>query len=245
MHNILSYIYIFWNSKYLCMIYLGCYNLLMNQSLKNSILYVVTFILIFYMYTFFKNNREINNPIKIVAFGDSLTEGFGVPGEDSYPSQLERMLIGNKVKDVKVLNFGVSGDTTLDALNRVQAVIDEKPNIVILTIGANDGLRRQDLKQMKSNMSAIISKLKENNIIVILSFIKSSIFINGKYGEDFENVYVELQEEYNLLSIKNFLAGIYMNQSRVLPDGLHPNKNGYEIIARDNVLPIVMKVITR
>ena len=219
-----------------------CYNLPMSQTIKNIVLVVVILILIIFIFMSLNKENTIDKPIKIIAYGDSLTEGFGLSKEYSYPSILEKSLVEKGYKNIKVLNYGISGDTTENALNRIQPVLDEKPDIVILTIGANDMLRRQDLGQMKDNIRKIMSKLKENNTEVILSYMKAP-FITGKYGKEFEGVYFVLQSEFKSHHINSFMDGVWGESEYLLLDQLHPNKEGYEIIVKENVLPVLLDVL--
>ena len=178
----------------------------------------------------------------IVTFGDSLTEGLGVSRDEAYPAQLEQAL-KEKEYNIKVYNSGLSGETTSGALARVDWVLKLNPDIVILGIGANDAMRGIDLDLTDENIRKIIKKLKENNVKIILS--GQIIFQNlgTDYMNKFENIYPKIAQDENLIFIPNFLEGVATNQSLNNNDQIHPNKQGYEIIVRDNVLPKVLEAL--
>ncbi len=186
-------------------------------------------------------NTSFNQTI-IVAFGDSLTEGYGIPREDAYPNQLENELT-NLGYNVKVYNSGYSGETTTGALNRVDWVLSLNPDIVILTTGANDAIRGIDLSITKQNIQDIISKFKEKNVTIILSGMKIYENLGQKYIQEFEDIYPSLAQENDLAFIELFLAGVEANPELNIEDQIHPNKEGYEIIVEKNILPVLIPIL--
>lgn len=184
------------------------------------------------------------NQINIVAFGDSLTEGLGVEREDAYPSQLE-MRLAELGYDVRVFNSGYSGETTTGALNRVDWVLSLNPDLVIITTGANDAMRGIDLSITKNNIGNIIEKFQSNNVTVILSGMKIFENLGEEYITEFENIYPTLAEEYNVSFIPLFLEGVEANSSLNNDDQIHPNKEGYNIIVENNILPVLIPVLDR
>ncbi len=167
---------------------------------------------------------------KIVAFGDSLTAGLGVPIERAYPAQLQKRLEAEGYR-YQVVNAGVSGDTTAGGLRRVGWVLNSRPNIVILELGANDGLRGLNLDQTRQNLEAIIQRLTQAGVRVVLAGMK----LPPNYGEDytagFERVYTGLARQYRLPFIPFLLDGVAAKPSLNQADGIHPTEEGYHIVA--------------
>ncbi len=166
---------------------------------------------------------------RIVAFGDSLTAGFGVSGEDAYPAQLQRRL-DELDHRYRVINAGASGDTTAGGLRRVTWVLAGKPDIVILELGANDGLRGLSLEQTKSNLGSIIQQLQQAGITVILAGMKLPPNYGQDYTKGFEAIYPALAKQYRLPLIPFFLEGVAASSALNQADGIHPTKAGYRII---------------
>lgn len=166
---------------------------------------------------------------RIVAFGDSLTAGFGVSGEDAYPAQLQRRLDGLDHR-YRVINAGVSGDTTAGGLRRVTWVLAGKPDVVILELGANDGLRGLSLEQTKSNLGSIIQQLQQAGVTVILAGMKLPPNYGHDYTKGFEAIYPALAKQYRLPFIPFFLEGVAASPELNQADGIHPTKAGYRII---------------
>ncbi|OQW36792.1 MAG: arylesterase [Nitrospira sp. SG-bin1] len=178
---------------------------------------------------------------RIVAFGDSLTAGLGVQSDESYPAQLQHRLDGLGY-NYRVINAGVSGDTTAGGLRRVPWILNNKPELVILELGANDGLRGLPVDQTRSNLRQIIQQLQESGTTVVLAGMK----LPPNYGEDytasFEAMYRMLAEEYRLPLIPFFLEGVGGSSSLNQADGIHPTREGYEIIVKQ-VLKVLMPVL--
>jgi len=178
---------------------------------------------------------------KIVAFGDSLTAGFGLSGGDAYPAQLQRRLdeLGHQYR---VINAGVSGDTTAGALRRVPWVLAGKPEVVILEFGANDGLRGLSLEQTKNNLSLIIQQLQQARVTVMLAGMKLPPNYGQDYTKGFEAIYPALAKQYGLLFIPFFLEGVAGSPALNQADGIHPTKAGYRIIV-EQVLKVLRPVL--
>lgn len=176
-----------------------------------------------------------------MAFGDSLTAGFGVSGDDAYPAQLQRRLdeLGHRYR---VINAGVSGDTTAGGLRRVTWVLAGKPEVVILELGGNDGLRGLSLDQTKNNLSLIIQQLQQARVIVILAGMKLPPNYGQDYTKSFEGIYPALAKQYDLLLIPFFLEGVAGLPALNQADGIHPTKAGYQIIV-EQVLKVLGPVI--
>lgn len=180
---------------------------------------------------------------KIIAFGDSLTEGYGLPSTDSYPAILERKLHADGY-EWSVSNKGISGELTFGGLSRTDEIIKEKPDIVILELGANDSFRSVDPKQIKDNLKQIIDKLQEQDIVVIIAGMRMMLQNGPQYAVQFAQIYRDLAAEKNIILIPDFLKGVQGDQRLNISDGIHPNKEGYQIIV-DNIYPEVIKAMKR
>ena len=178
---------------------------------------------------------------RIVAFGDSLTAGFGVQADESYPAQLQRHL-DNLGYHYRVINAGMSGDTTAGGLRRVPWILNNKPELVILELGANDGLRGLPVDQTKNNLRRIIRQLQEAGTTVVLAGMKLPPNYGQDYTASFEAMYHMLAKEYRLALIPFFLEGVGGSSSLNQADGIHPTKEGYEVIV-GQVLKILRPVL--
>lgn len=180
---------------------------------------------------------------RIVAFGDSLTSGLGVQTGESYPAQLQRRLDDLKYS-YRVINAGVSGDTTAGGLRRVPWILNNKPELVILELGANDGLRGLDVDQTKNNLRQIVERLRAAGTTVVLAGMKLPPNYGRDYTTRFEAIYPALAQEYRLPLIPFFLEGVGGASSLNQADGIHPTKEGYEIIV-GQVLKVLKPVLRK
>jgi acyl-CoA thioesterase I len=178
---------------------------------------------------------------RIVAFGDSLTAGLGVAGEEAYPARLQRRLEDEGLH-YRVINAGVSGDTTAGGLRRVDWVLKSRPQIVILELGANDGLRGLNLQQTKSNLEGIIQRCQEASVKVVLAGMKLPPNYGTDYTKAFEAIYPELAKRYRLTLMPFFLDGVAGSTSLNQADGIHPTGEGYRLIA-EKVLQTVKPLL--
>lgn len=180
----------------------------------------------------------------ILALGDSLTEGLGVDKKDNYPSQLESFLFENGYK-YKVINSGISGETSTGLSERIDWVISQKPDIIILTTGANDAMRGIDLDITRTNLEKIISKIRDEDIKLIFSGMQIYENLGEKYVNEFKNMYLEIAKKYDLPFISFFLDGVAGIQSLNNLDQIHPNKDGYKKIVEENIWPVLKNVISK
>src|SRR5215468_3986808 len=173
----------------------------------------------------------------ILAFGDSLTAGYGVPHESSYPDQLQRKLdsLGYKYR---LVNMGISGDTTSGGRARMQAALSAMPSIVILELGANDGLRGMPVAAMQANLEQMITEFQKARAKVVLAGMTLPRNYGAAYVSSFEEVFRGLAKKYKLPLIPFFLEGVAGNPKYTLPDFLHPNAEGYTLVT-----DIVMKTL--
>lgn len=177
----------------------------------------------------------------IVAVGDSLTAGYGVKEEDAYPAQLEKKLRAAGYR-WRVINAGISGETSSGALSRINWVLKLKPDIVILETGANDGLRGIDPKVMKENISATVRILKKNNVKVVLAGMRMLTNMGQDYTKAFYSVYTEIARKEGLILIPFFLAGVAGDPVLNQADGIHPFAGGYRIVT-ETVYPYLLQAI--
>ena len=167
----------------------------------------------------------------ILAFGNSLTAGFGVPDNESYPSRLQNILIQNGYPH-KVINAGVSGDTTAGGLRRIKWLMKHSPKVVILELGANDGLRGLSIKAMEFNLDKIIGICEEHGAKVLLTGMKVPPNYGEEYTVEFEKVFIRLAEKHDLSLVPFFLEGVAGVRKYTQPDGIHPLGSGYSIVAQ-------------
>jgi acyl-CoA thioesterase I len=170
-----------------------------------------------------------NTPV-ILAFGDSLTEGYGLEKAQSYPSLLQERL-KEKGYNYRVVNAGISGDTSAGGVNRISAALtDENVKIMILELGANDMLRGQDLNITKRNLAAIIEKAQAKNIEVILAGMEAPTNFGEDYQRAVHNLFVDLAKEYKLKLIPFFLTDVAGKAELNQGDGIHPNVEGTKLV---------------
>lgn len=184
--------------------------------------------------------REERKP-RIVAFGDSLTAGLGVSVEESYPGQLQR-IIRDAGYDYEVVNAGVSGETTAGGLRRVEWVLKSRPDIVILELGANDGLRGQPIEESLKNLRAIITRLQDQEVTVVLAGMKMPLNYGEAYTRQFEGMYQQLADDFQIPLIPFFLEGVAAQRGLNQGDGIHPNAEGYTLVA-ENVWQVLEPIL--
>jgi acyl-CoA thioesterase-1 len=171
----------------------------------------------------------------IVAFGDSLTSGHGLPPEQAFPAVLERRLRAQGLP-FRVVNHGVSGDTTSDAVRRLNAALAERPEILILALGANDGLRGVPVPTVRSNLETIIEAAQTANVQVLLCSMEALPLHGLEYTVEFHRLYGELSTKYGTPRVPFMLAGVIGNRDMLQPDLVHPNAAGAAKIA-GNIWP--------
>jgi acyl-CoA thioesterase-1 len=213
------------------------------------IVIVVIFTGIMYIKKETPNGQPLAAPIEkeeltIVAFGDSLTAGYGVDLSESYPYLLEKRLREEKL-NVKVINMGVSGETTQGGVDRASFVLEQNPDVVLLGLGANDMLRSLPPALVKANLDSIIKTLIDADKKIVLLGMKSSITNGGAYRQEFDVIYKDLSEKYKLTLVPFFLEGVALRPSLNTSDGIHPNKAGYEKIVDENIIPILLPYLKK
>ncbi len=167
----------------------------------------------------------------LVAFGDSLTAGHGVARSDSYPTLLQSEFDRRGIM-LRVVNEGVSGDTTAKALSRVDAALAHEPEWVIIGLGANDGMRGLPLDAMERNLRAMVTRFRERGARVLLAGMMLPRNYGPDYVGEFEAVYPRIAAEMDVPLIPFLLENVAMVRELNNNDGIHPNRKGYEIVAR-------------
>ena len=179
----------------------------------------------------------------VVCFGDSLTQGVGAPAGSAYPDFLRKDLL-EAGYHLDLINQGVAGDTTKDGMARVDAVLRAHPAVVVLELGANDGLRGQPVPGIVHNLSTMIDTFERARIRVLLAGIDLPPNLGPEYVKQFDAVYPALAAKYKLPLIPFLLQDVYGVEGMMSPDYLHPNGMGYERVAR-NVVPYLEPMLTK
>lgn len=166
----------------------------------------------------------------IVAFGDSLTAGFGLEAGQGFPEVLQRLLDSENYR-YRIVNMGVSGDTTTDGVERLSNVLALHPAIVILEFGANDGLRGQPVTSSRKNLATMIEALQNSGARIVLAGMTLPRNYGPEYIHSFERIFPELGTRYKLVRIPFLLDKVGGIPELTQPDGLHPTAQGAEIVA--------------
>lgn len=200
------------------------------------------------------SNTETRNPasrqpsvhpdITIIAFGDSLTAGYGLPASESYPAQLEKLL-HEAGWSVRIINAGISGETTRGNLERASFIRSQNPDIVLLGIGGNDALRMLPFEETKKNISNTIEILQagEQPPVIILLAMQAPLSAGVAYKQDFDGLYRELASLHNINTAPFITPEVFLDNSKKLPDGIHFNREGYGIIAKEYLVPALTPVL--
>ncbi len=199
------------------------------------------------------NERAISNinpretpgaTVSIIAFGDSLTAGYGLPASEAYPAQLEKAL-RSAGYSVSVINAGVSGETTRGNLERSSFIRSQNPDIVLLGIGGNDALRLLPLAETEKNIRETISTLTggENPPVVILLRMQAPLTAGLDYKQDFDALYEKLAKEYDLVLIPFLTAELFLDPENKLEDGIHYNAKGYKQVVDQYISPVLVKIL--
>lgn len=186
-------------------------------------------------------SAEAVNSIRILALGDSLTAGYGLEAEDSFTSQLQIKLLAMGYR-VRVLNAGVSGDTSAGGLARLAWSLSDNPTHAIIELGANDGMRGLNPLAMRDNLTAIIRQLKAARVQILLTGMRAPPNFGQTYAESFNRVFPQLAKEQGVLFYPFFLEGVVAKPHLNLSDGIHPNKQGVAIIV-DRITPYVVRLL--
>jgi acyl-CoA thioesterase-1 len=177
----------------------------------------------------------------IVAMGDSLTEGLGVDPAEAYPAQLEAKLRAAGY-DVTVANAGVSGETSSGALGRVDWILRQQPDIVILATGGNDGLRGVDPSVTADNVDQIVQKLQAGGAVVVLGGMEMVQNMGAEFTSEFRALYPAIAEQHGAILMPFLLEGVATDPDLNQPDFIHPTAEGYTVVV-ENLYPYVVQAI--
>ena len=183
------------------------------------------------------------DPITIVALGDSLTAGYGLPETDSFPVKLE-VALKARGHDVTVINAGVSGDTVEDGLARLDWSVPENADAVIVELGANNALRGLDPSAAGESLDMLVGKLRARNLDVLVTGMAAPQSLGHAYVEAFGTMFPRIAEKRGALLYDFFLDGVAIDPSLNQDDGLHPNAKGVDVIVA-RILPKVEELIAR
>jgi len=180
-------------------------------------------------------------PIKVLALGTSLTQGLGVPPGLDLTEVLEARLKASGF-DVKVINAGVSGDTSAGGLARLDWSLADHPQAAIIELGSNDALRGQSPAETEKNLSAILARLKAEHVAVLLTGMKAPRNLGPEYAAQFDAIYPKLAKQFGVLFYPFILDGVAANPKLNQADGIHPNPAGVKLIA-DRMMPYVKQLM--
>jgi len=176
-------------------------------------------------------------PLTIVALGDSLTSGHQLPAAQAYPALLEERLHHAGV-DATIINHGVSGDTSAGGVRRLEAALAKKPQILIVELGANDGLRGVPVAQVRANLETIIKAAQQQGVKVLLCAMDALPLNGWQYTLDFHRLYYDLADQYQVPLVPFLLGGVLGNRDLMSSDGVHPNREGAKVLA-DTIWPFL------
>lgn len=177
------------------------------------------------------------DPAIVVFLGDSLTAGYGLAAEEAFPARVEAELVAAGF-DVRVVNAGVSGDTSAGGLARLDWLLSQAPDVVVVGLGGNDGLRGLPLDATEANLRAIVRRSREDGARVVLLGMKIPPNYGFDYAGRFERMYREVADDLDVPLVPFLLEGVAARPALNLPDRIHPNARGHGIIA-DLVYPYV------
>ena len=182
-------------------------------------------------------------PVKIVAFGDSLTVGYGLPATDTFPVKLAHALEAKGIK-VQIVNGGVSGDTASGGLARLDWSLPSDTDAVILELGANDAMRGIDPAVTRQALAAILTKLKERGVAVLLCGMYAPPNMGADFERAYQRMYPQLARSYDAILYPFFLDGVAGHREHNQADGIHPTSKGVDLIVKA-ILPKVEELVAR
>ena len=184
-------------------------------------------------------NIAYSKSLKVVVFGDSLIAGYGLLKEDGFVNQLQNRVNYSKI-NLKLINSGVSGETSTGLYNRFKWVLEEEYDAVIVSIGANDALRGIDPKTTYKNLENILIHLKKNKIPTMLIGMKAPSNLGKEYVKEFNAIYPTLSKKYNVIFFPFFLKDVALEPTLNQTDMIHPNKKGVVKII-ENIFPYFLR----
>ena len=182
-------------------------------------------------------------PVKILALGTSLTQGYGLPPGTEFTTQLQQALKAQGI-DAEIVNAGVSGDTSADGLSRLDWSLADHPDAAIVEMGSNDMLRGVSPAETEKNLRAMLTTFQKDHIPVLLTGMQAQRNLGAEYVAQFDAIYPKLAKEFPVIFYPFFLDGVALNPKLNQADGLHPNPAGVKIIVA-RMLPDVKKLIAK
>ena len=180
-------------------------------------------------------------PVRILAFGDSLVHGYGLQAGETFPEQLQAAL-KQRGLSAEVINAGNSGDTSAAGRARLDWALADEPDLVLVEFGGNDSLRGIDPADTRRNLDDILARLTARGLPVLLAGMRAPRNMGDDYVEDFDSVFPQLAEKHGVTLYPFFLEGVALDPALNLPDGIHPNPKGVAVIV-ENILPAVEGMI--
>ncbi|MBK1696703.1 arylesterase [Rhodovibrio salinarum] len=184
-----------------------------------------------------------DDTVTIMAFGDSLVHGYGLPAGEPFPAQLE-VALQDKGYNVEVINAGSSGDTSKSGRSRLSWVLQDDVDAAIVVLGANDALRGIDPAVTRDNLDAVLQTLDDAGVETLLAGMKAPRNMGQQYVQEFDGLYPDLAERHGVVFYPFFLQGVAQQPDLNQSDGIHPNAEGVAVIV-DNMLPKVEQLIER
>ena len=200
-----------------------------------------TVLFVFFLIAAGGNADATKAPVKILMFGTSLTQGLGLPPGTELPAVLEAKLAGAGIQ-AKVINAGVSGDTSADGFSRIDWSLADKPELAIVELGSNDALRGIDPALTEKNIAAVLAKFQLAHVPVLLLGMKAPRNLGPEYVARFDAIYARLAARYHDMLDPFVLEGVALNPRLNQADGMHPNPAGVKVIAT-HLMPYVQKLI--
>lgn len=182
-------------------------------------------------------------PVKILALGTSLTQGYGVPPGLDFTAVLEQRLKASGI-DAKLINAGVSGDTSADGLSRLDWSLADHPDAAIVELGSNDALRALSPAQTEANIAAVLTKLKAAHVPVLLAGTMAPRNLGPEYAAQFDPIFPRLAKKFGVLFYPFILDGVALNPKLNQADGIHPNPAGVKIVV-GRILPVVKQLVAQ
>jgi acyl-CoA thioesterase-1 len=189
------------------------------------------------------SGRAEAREVRILALGDSLTAGYGLARSDGFVAQLEAALRAKGIP-ARVLDGGVSGDTTAGGRARLDWALADRPDVAIVALGGNDGLRAIPPEATYANLDAILRRLAERNVPALLAGMLAPPNLGAEYGEAFRGVFERLAQEHDVVFYPFFLDGVAADPALNQPDGIHPNARGVAVMV-ERILPAVERLIDK
>jgi len=202
--------------------------------------YLISTVLLLIMAT---AGQAQEKPVRILALGTSLTQGYGLPPGTEFTVQLQAALKRGGI-NAQVINAGVSGDTSAGGLARLDWSLADKPDVAIIELGSNDMLRGLPPAQTEKNLRAILTRLKAAKVKVLLTGMKAQRNLGAEYVKSFDGIYPRLAKDFGVLFYPFMLDGVALNPKLNQADGIHPNPEGVKVMVA-RMLPLVKKLVGR